>query len=156
MKLLLASFFRRSDNPRAPVEWPGHGTFKPNRRDRSYWGVEVDWCGSQTKFYPEAETAQGVQDALATADTLLDSSDQWHARLKEACIEDGYQIWREHYRDEEDADLSPDQWWDELSVFFVVFDTDGQFDFVMFGADLGGMKFEARGDLSAGFTCVTD
>ena len=87
---------------------------------------------------------------------MLDSSDQWLARLKESCLEDGYQIWREHYQDEEDADLSPDQWWDELSVFFFIFDTDGRFGFPMFGTDLGALKFEARGDLSAGFTCVTD
>lgn len=157
----LARVFGRA--PRAdtqpPVEWPGHGTFRWERPAFDAYGeVEADWLGRPVAFIPDPTTFESVSAALPTAEALIAEPERWQAALREVCLRDGYPLWQGFYRSPDGPPLTPAEWWDEFSIMFVTFDTEGRFEFMLYGGDgpANGMKFVARGDLRSGFEYATD
>ena len=143
------------------VVWPGRGVFRPSKnRTDGYEGVSADWMGSAIDFIPDAKTPVDVARSLATADALLAEQSRWDAELQTISLREAYPLWRDSstYREAGDPPLEECAWWAEVSIMFVAFDVDGEFEFMLYGGDgpLCGMKFVAHGNVANGFAYATD
>ncbi|MFM6931797.1 MAG: hypothetical protein ACKOUT_06095 [Novosphingobium sp.] len=145
------------------VDWPGYGQFKYKSAKGgagSYEPVQVAWLERQIDFYPEPATAELVLAALPTANALIADPARWQDEVRKIAMRDGYAIWRDSglYREDGEPLIPVSKWWEEIVIWFVHFDADGVFEFMLYGGDgpLNGMKFVVRGNVSTGADHATD
>lgn len=93
-----------------PLDDPEFGTFIPDRQFPHWLCQRRDWLGRGVNVtlqldYDGPPAADARQRALAHLRSVWEQREEWDARLREAIAADYHDIWRDNWRDENEAEI---------------------------------------------------
>ena len=120
----------------------------------------VDWYTAQTEWNGEAvslnltlDDAGTIEAALRAARTLWKNQNGWTKRIEDYAVQKLLPLKNENWLDEEEAELSADEFKARMTLESVTIEPDGSFDFWHNDGDLFcGHSIQISGNLSEGPT----
>jgi hypothetical protein len=124
------------------------GTFTLDRRVDWFVG-EVVWAGEPISLNLSASA--DVQEALKTAHALWRNQKEWNRRVRSFAVEQLLPLKNDNWLDEDEAELTPDQFEDRMTLESITVRADGSFDFWHSDGDLfWGHSIQISGNLVDG------
>lgn len=130
------------------------GTFTLDRRIDWFTGTVV-WDDTTVSLNLSAREPAEVQKALATAHSLWESPNLWNRRIREYAVQELLPLKNESWLDEDEDELTADQFKDRMTLESITVQPDGSFDFWHDDGDLFyGHSIQISGSLSEGPTAA--
>jgi hypothetical protein len=131
-------------------EDPLLGTFTLNRRVNWFTG-QVVWAGETISL--NLSGSADAQKALETAHALWQNQAEWNRRVRTFAVEELLPLKNDSWLDEGEAQLTPDEFEDRMTLESITVNADGSFDFWHNDGDLfWGHSIQISGSLSKGTT----
>jgi hypothetical protein len=126
------------------------GTFTLDRRVDWFTG-QVVWAGEPISL--NLSRSADAQAALKTAHALWQNQNEWSRRVREFAVEELLPLKNDTWLDEGEAEQTPDEFKDRMTLESITVDADGCFDFWHNDGDLfWGHSIQISGSLSEGPT----
>jgi len=126
------------------------GTFTLDRRVDWFTG-DVVWAGESISL--NLSGAADAQDALRTAHALWQNQNEWNRRVRNFAVQELLPLKNDTWLDEDEAELTPDEFEDRMTLESITVNADGSFDFWHNDGDLfWGHSIQISGSLSEGPT----
>lgn len=133
-------------------EDPVFGTLTLDRRIDQFTGDGI-WGGQPVSLAISAREPDEVQQALAAAHSLWASQDRWNRRIRDFGTKELLAVKNANWLDEEDTELTPDQFKSRMTLEAITVYPDGSFEFWHNDGDLfGGHSIQIGGSLTDGPT----
>jgi hypothetical protein len=129
-------------------ENPDFGTFTLDRRV-DWFAAEVVWDGKPVSL--NLSDAAEVEASLKVAQTLWQAQREWNLRIRDFAVQELLPLKNENWLDEDEAELSPDEFKDRMTLESITVYPSGSFDFWHNDGDLfWGHSIQISGNLSDG------
>jgi hypothetical protein len=133
-------------------EDPVFGTFTLDRRI-DWFTAEVVWDGRPVSLNLSAREPAEVQRALKATRALWQSQSVWNRRIRDYAVQELLPLKNESWLDEDEAELTPDEFQDRMTLESVTVNPNGSFDFWHNDGDLfWGHSIQICGSISEGPT----
>lgn len=109
-------------------EAPGFGIFTLNRRVK-WFAAKTRWCGRDIDLSLHASEMPEVKKALAVAKRLWKTANKWDARVKDYAVEQLLELKNDNWLDEDEHEVTPDEFKRRMTLEAITVDPDGSFDF---------------------------
>ena len=124
------------------------GTFTLDRRV-DWFTAEVVWDGKPILLNLSESTE--VRETLRMAHLLWERQDEWNRRIRDFAVQKLLSLKNDNWLDEDDAELTPDEFKDRMTLDSITMNADGSFDFWHNDGDLfWGHSIQIGGNLSEG------
>lgn len=132
------------------LEDPLLGTFTLDRAVDWFTG-EVVWAGEPISL--NLSGAADAQQALESAHVLWQNQSEWNRRVRSFAVEQLLALKNDTWLDEDEPELTPDEFQDRMTLESITVNSDGSFDFWHNDGDLfWGHSIQISGSLSEGLT----
>lgn len=133
-------------------ESPELGLLRLNRSIEIYEGSLI-WCGEWIDVMTPARELKPTSQAQVTAEALLASQQTWHERVLRHAAEELLPGWAEDWREEDEPEISKNEFMKRLTLTSIQFTENGRFEFWFNDDDLfGGHAIVVEGNLQTGPT----
>lgn len=130
------------------LEDPLLGTFTLDRRV-DWFIAEVVWAGQPISL--NLAGSANAQAALKTAHALWQNQSEWNRRVRSFAVEQLLPLKNDNWLDEDEAELTPDQFEERMALESITVRADGSFDFWHSDGDLfWGHAIQISGNLVDG------
>jgi hypothetical protein len=131
-------------------EDPTFGIFTLDRRVDWFTG-EVVWDGKRIPL--NLSKSEEAQEALKSARELWQNQVEWNRRVRDFAVQELLPLKNGTWLDEDEAELSPDEFKDRMTLESITVYPDGSFEFWHDDGDLfWGHSIQISGSLSQGLT----
>ena len=128
------------------------GTFTLNRR-ANWYAAEVVWNGTAVRLRLSATEPSELEPTLETARALWGEQVEWNDRIRDFAVEKLLALKNNNWLDEDEAELSADDFKGKMTLKSVTVCSDGEFEFWHDDGDLFcGHAIQICGNLSNGLT----
>ena len=122
-------------------------------RSVNWYTAETEWNGETISLSLTLDDAGTIEAALQIARTLWQNQKGWTKRIEDYAVQTLLPLKNENWLDEEEAELSADEFKARMTLESVTIEPDGSFDFWHNDGDLFcGHSIEISGNLSKGPT----
>jgi hypothetical protein len=129
-------------------ENPDFGTFTIGRRV-DWFAAEVVWDGKPVSL--NLSDAAEVEASLKVAQILWQKQPEWNRRIRDFAVQELLPLKNESWLNEDEAELSPDEFKDRMTLESITVYPSGSFDFWHNDGDLfWGHSIQISGNLSDG------
>lgn len=133
-------------------EDPPLGVFTLDQRV-DWFTAQAVWDGQPVSLNLSAKESAEVDEALKTAHALWESQEAWDRRVRDYAIQKLLPLKNDSWRDEDEVELSADQFEDRMTLEAITVYPDGSFDFWHRDGDLfWGHSIQISGSLLEGPT----
>jgi len=131
---------------------PVLGTFTLDRRVE-WFTAKTMWLDQLVRLSLAATEGQELQDALKTAHTLWKDQAGWSQRVRDYAVQELLSLKNVNWSDDDDPELTPDQFTSRMTLEAITVNPDGSFDFWHDDGDLFyGHSIQISGSLTKGLT----
>src|SRR5690606_34794084 len=107
---------------------PQFGMFTLDRRVNWYEGT-VEWGIDQVKLLIDAQSPEAIADVLRVARDLWADQPRWKARIESYAVQELLPLKNEAWLDEDEEEVSADEFVERMKLQSIVLDPEGQFAF---------------------------
>jgi hypothetical protein len=134
------------------MEVDSFGTLTLDRRV-GWWETEQAWTGMSVRLSVSPDEDGKVDAAVKTAQTLWRNQSEWDERLRARAIDDLLTLKNENWREESEAEVTPQEFARRMKPESVTVQPNGEFDFWFEDGDLFlGHGVSVAGSLAEGPT----
>ncbi len=123
------------------------------QRKYGWFASQADWCGQAVKVSLSCASPEDPAAVLAAAARLFTEQAQWHERVRKYAVEKLLPLKNGSWLDEEEAEISSDEFLAKMSLTSISIDESGDLTFWHDDGDLfWGHAIQVTGSLSEGLT----
>jgi hypothetical protein len=123
--------------------------------DRKYgwFAGRVVWCGQAVEVSLSCTRPEDTTAVLEAATRLFKEQEQWHSRIQEYTVEQLLPLKNDSWLDEDEAEMSADEFLSKMRLESISVDESGDFTFWHGDGDLfWGHAIQISGDFTEGLT----
>lgn len=117
--------------PAPPYTDPEFGTFVEDDILPGTFTQERDWFGAEVDISLAPEDGETLEACIDTLRSVRDDWEEWDRKLRQAIIEEYYQLWSGEWRNENDPELSPQEFCGRFEYVGLDCLADGSFAVMM-------------------------
>jgi hypothetical protein len=117
----------------------------------AWYEAETEWCDKTIRLSVTLSDSGAIEGALQVARALWRDQRQWAKRIEDYAVHELLPLKNENWLDDDEAELTADQFTSRMTLESVTVNPDGSFDFWHDDGDLFlGHAIQVSGSLSGG------